>query len=700
MFAPYAETATKVLDAALTKDKPFACLVPICLAGESPSNKLNRERLQDAAKIALLDPELVWILHKIPTVTQHRVYAREIHRWEPETEGVIAKHPNFNTKTWPKLQAEYIAKHSAVYKGNIFKNEATGLLYFVKNDKRMPKKNSEVLTANPAGESNGNDVKPAYRITSPVIPETVLKQTSTQGGEKGDLPRSNRFSPVPEGGKLLLIVPECEQLGLCEWQHHALLHASPPKVFAELKRQYHWVTLKKDVRQVCQDCGTCALLNAKRNKAHQHFRAKVYEGPRTAWAFDYHGVAKSDEGYCELLGGIDLVTAEIRLFPCKCRTAAVTTDCILQGVILRDGVPLVIHSDHAKEFISKTLRTLTKTLGISTTTTLAHHPTGNAKIERVWQYVSKCLKQLTPKQHRHWQAYVALMEHVWNLTMHSTLGVSPFEAAHGLPARRVEWHGDMADYDAPDYLDGPGIRAMQTTAKAFVTHLRQVQMQEATIRARLLNLKDNKPQLKVGDKVSFFIPPTAEEAEMAARKSKHMPQFRGPAVITKVMTPTTFEIIHDAKKYKRCLSELRPYKASKDPDLNVGVAPDSATSFVIGATVAYRDTDDPEHADSQRFHLGRVTNIADGQAHVHCYATRGKALSHAKWEPLYQNNKGTFDIGNSNHGDAVVDQIPVDEDVWVLHYDVQLNSKGRIAKLTRRQLEADNVTHHRLGHTF
>ena len=198
-----------------------------------------------------------------------------------------------------------------------------------------------------------------------------------------------------------LIVPEDEQQGLAEWQHHALLHASPAKVRAASRKHYHWATMRKDIKQVCDDCGVCAILNAKRQKAHQHFRAKVYEGPRTAWAFDYHGVAKSQEGYCEILGGIDLVTSEIRLFATKCRTAAVTTDCILQGVVLRDGVPLVIHSDHAKEFVSKCLKVMHQALGITATTTLAHHPTGNSKIERVWQYVTKCLRCLTAAQHRH-----------------------------------------------------------------------------------------------------------------------------------------------------------------------------------------------------------------------------------------------------------------------------------------------------------
>ena len=208
------------------------------------------------------------------------------------------------------------------------------------------------------------------------------------------------------------------------------------------------------------------------------------------------------------------------------------------------------------------------------------------------------------------------------------------------------------------------------------------------------------PKLKKGDKVSFFIPPTAEEAELAKRKAKHMPQYRGPATITKVMTPTTFTLTHKGRTYQRCLSELRPYRANKDPELNVGVAPDTATSFEVGSFIAYRDTDDPDSEDSSRYHVGKVINVADGQAHVHCHATHGKALSRALWKPLYQNDNGVYAVGDPNHGDAVVDKIPVDEQEWVLHYNVQLNQKQRITKRSRKQLDGMNVDHHRLGHTF
>ena len=67
----------------------------------------------------------------------------------------------------------------------------------------------------------------------------------------------------------------------------------------------------------------------------------------------------------------------------------------------------------------------------------------------------------------------------------------------------------------------------------------------------MLNLKGAAPKLRVGDKVLFYIPPTAEEAELAQRKAKHLPQYRGPAVITRVMTPTTYELKYGNRTYKR-----------------------------------------------------------------------------------------------------------------------------------------------------
>ena len=188
-------------------------------------------------------------------------------------------------------------------------------------------------------------------------------------------------------------------------EEDVLLHASKNKVIHALQKRFHWSTLRKDAADACRTCSSCAILNARRARAHRHYRAKVHSMTRSTWALDFYGVYPSKSGFCELLGAVDMATHELRLFPLKTRNAATLLDALLHGIILRDGVPLAIHSDHAREFVGKAMKALTRNFGIKQSSTLGHHPTGNALMERTWQYVTKCLRLMTDGQYRHWEDY-------------------------------------------------------------------------------------------------------------------------------------------------------------------------------------------------------------------------------------------------------------------------------------------------------
>ena len=118
--------------------------------------------------------------------------------------------------------------------------------------------------------------------------------------------------------------------------------------------------------------------------AHKHFRPKLFCTPRTAYGADYYGVGKKNsKGYNNILGIIDLATGHLVLQAVKQRTAANTAETLFYKIISEKGVPLLFHSDAAKEFVSTAMNALSKTLGIVQTNALAHNPKSNAKIERV-----------------------------------------------------------------------------------------------------------------------------------------------------------------------------------------------------------------------------------------------------------------------------------------------------------------------------
>ena len=460
----------------------------------------------------------------------------------------------------------------------------------------------------------------------------------------------------------------------------------------------------KQTRTVVRNCVACQLLKAKRARAHRHFRAKVFCTPRTSWGCDFYGVAKSTSGHNNILGAIDLATAECRLFACKNRSAATVLNCLLHGIVLRDGCPLHIHSDAAREFLSKAMKRLCEIVGCKQTTTLAHHPTGNSTIERLWQYVALCLKLMTNVQYKKWERFIRLMEHVWNTTFHSVLQCTPFEAAHGLPARTVlDTHVERETETVGDLMTSDGVEAMKITAKAFEKQIHQLR-REAAERRAVLARKGSKLKFKVGDEVSLFIPPSEQEAKRAGRKAKHLLHFKGPAIVTEVLSNTSYKLDYNGRVYYRCFAELRPYKSSNLP-VDLPIANEGnmeLNKFIPGNFVALCDTDDENDV---HFHLCKVLAIEDDRALLLNYATWGTKISSAKFSILYQErNSGRYTTQKpKKHAKEceVKDQLSLEEaDDYVDHFDLKLLKDNRLSKASIRQLAALGLKHHVLGKTF
>ena len=220
---------------------------------------------------------------------------------------------------------------------------------------------------------------------------------------------------------------------------------------------------------------------------------------------------------------------------------------------------------------------------------------------------------MSNEQYKRWERYVRLMEHVWNTTLHNVLKCTPFEAAHGLPARSVlDTYVDKEGERSGDLMTSDGIEAMKQTAKAFEKQIYLFRKEEAEKRASLAR-KGSNVKYKVGDEVSLFIPPTEQEAKRAGRKAKHLLYFRGPAMITEVLSDTTYKLDYEGRIYYRCFSELRPYRSSNLPvDLpianNIQMQEDQ---LILGNFVSLCDTDDENDV---YFHLCKVVAIEDNKA--------------------------------------------------------------------------------------
>ena len=638
VWTPPAEKVAEVMQAALTQEKPFACLVPSCLVHAMARTDEQREAMSRTIKIALLAPELTWVIAGVKGM-QHTVKMA----WG--IKDYLGKAPNTAGLVGDMLQ----------WDDHEFAQAQKGLANLYKKEHIFVRKDGFVI----------------YK---------------------------------PDADTEKVIVPEKYRQELVMWQHKRMCHAGPAKVYAALAKTYHWPSMKSSVKRTVEACEECQTLKAKRKRTHQHFRAKPHHIPRTAYAMDYYGVGKSDEGYTNILGVIDLATSEIRLFPTKDRKANTTTQCLLNGVFLRNGCAVTLHSDHAKEFVSRSVQRICKITGCRPSTTLAHHPTGNATIERLWQFIGLVLRQMTDAQYRQWHKYIRLAEHTWNIMEHSVLGVSPFEAAHGLPARSAV---DSLMETAPETttsMEADDIQAMQQAAKIMCESIRQLRTHDKQTRADAANKTKQKQTFKLGDKVVFYIPPTQKEAQERGRKVKHLAYYRGPATITQVRTPTTYSLEHEGKKYARATAELRPYKGNASKKKKVAFdVPEKQQSEVQqpigkGEWVLYRDD-----LESANYHLGKVQTTGEN-LEIATWATATKKLKNAIWKPLFQIEKTCqYTVGNTGNKRKarVMDIIPMEESAeYIGLRNVAMTKANKIALKTQREIKRKRLNHHQLGKTF
>jgi len=650
MWVPTADKVKDIVNAAFERNKPFACLVPSCLIHHIPKDPRTRVLMNRTKKLVLLQPEVTWIIHRIPSITNHEVYTiqEDINTFGNDQEGslpnlggIIRGSPRWNLKEWVPDQEKMVTQFPKIYpKRKIWKRKTDGFLLF----------------------------KPDEETTLALVPTDKREELTVR-------------------------------------QHHDLCHAGYNKVYRALVKHWHWPTMKKDIRSIVTNCAPCQLLKAKRMRAHRHFRAKVFCTPRTIWGCDFYGVAKSKRGYCNILGAIDLATAEIRLFACRKRTAPVVTDCILHGIVLRDGCPLHIHTDAAKEFISKAMNRLCTLLGCRQTTTLAHHPTGNAAIERLWQWCASCIRQMTNEQHQEWENYVRLMEHVWNTSYHSVLQCTPFEAAHGLPARSALDTLVQQDHSPTDarLMTKDDLSAMRDTAKAFEEQIGFLRL-EAARRNAQQNRRGTLRKFKVGDRVCFYIPPSEREAQNMGRKPKHMLQYKGPAIVKEVLSNTTYKIKFEDRIYYRCLSELRLYKSTRLP-VDLPIANDvrmQEDKLIIGNFVSLCETNDE---NDDRFHLCKVMAIEDDKAVLLNYGTWTPNIKSAVFKIMYQEtNTGRYTTQTPTKNaksQQVIDRIELQEaDDYIDHYDIKMRKSMKISAKSARQLRKLGLKHHILGKTF
>ena len=276
-------------------------------------------------------------------------------------------------------------------------------------------------------------------------------------------------------------------------------HPGIDRTLAEVSRYWYWPTLARDVAHFCRSCRVCAGAKAGN---HRRLGMDAYSEiplyPFSHWSMDLISMPVSKQGNDLIVTWVDRTSKTIVARALKESDSSTSTLAKLtfEAVCCRFGVPHRMTHDNDVRF--KTLwEEIMQAIGTKLSFTSSYNPQADPA-ERANRQVLEALRAAASSV-CHYDAWDEALPHLcFGLNTHvsSATGMSPFELAHGFPARVPMTLGiQHFQMDSPEVVDVT--LTMQNRLKAAAD-----QMAAAQVRVGLLLAQRATPALvRVGDRM-------------------------------------------------------------------------------------------------------------------------------------------------------------------------------------------------------
>ena len=281
------------------------------------------------------------------------------------------------------------------------------------------------------------------------------KHGSEAGASGERLPRETaQLAPsyVPTGvirpnfGKMVvrrrsfrLAVPESLKTSVLYHVHGSGVagHPGTTRAIHRAKRRFWWKGMDKDIRRWVGACLPCQQRKPPRPKnVGTPGRTELPEGPMQEIYIDFAGkFPETDRGNKWILSIVCAYSRYPIAVPLPNRSAPVLVRALLEHVVQHYSCPKLIVSDAAREFIGKDMEDFCKVFDIEKHTNPAYSPALSSYVERYHAWQGACLSIITSRFKKDWDLMLPLVSLAYRTTIHSSLGITPFEALHGFEPR-------------------------------------------------------------------------------------------------------------------------------------------------------------------------------------------------------------------------------------------------------------------------
>ncbi|GFS57918.1 retrovirus-related Pol polyprotein from transposon 412 [Trichonephila clavipes] len=341
------------------------------------------------------------------------------------------------------------------------------------------------------------------------------------------------------------------------------LHGSPTgghfgvmKTLHRVRERFCWGKVRADVEQWCKSCDACSARKGPKIRSRGKLHRYNVGAPFERIAFDILGpLPRTASGNKYQLVVIDYFTKWPEVYPIPDQEAPTVAEAVVQHWISRYGVPLQLHSDQGRNFVSAVLKGVCELLGIDKTKTTPLHPQSDGMVERFNRTILNNLSLMVSKNQQDWDQKVPLFLLAYRSAVHETTGYSPSQMLFG---RDLRLPCDLLFGRPPDTPSSPEEYVQNLQARfEDVHHLARERINLRTEKMKTrYDTKATGHQFKEGDKVWFYNP--TRRKGLSPKLQSH---WDGPYTILKIINDVVIRIRKSTNSKPRVVhyDRLAPY---------------------------------------------------------------------------------------------------------------------------------------------
>ena len=250
-----------------------------------------------------------------------------------------------------------------------------------------------------------------------------------------------------------LVVPKALREEVLSDLHEGTVggHLGVDKILARLKERFYWPGHYTDVRDWCQNCGTCASRKSPAPRYKAPLESITTGYPMQLVAMDIVGpLPESPAGNMYVLVVADYFTKWTEAYPIPNQEATTVASKLVDEFFFRFSPPEQIHSDQGRNFESEVIAEVCKLLGVVKSRTTPYHPQSDGLVERFNRTLLNMLATAVSKRPFQWESHLRRLYLAYNTSVHQTTGYSPFFLMFGrqvrMPVDRDVWDSYSSEF--------------------------------------------------------------------------------------------------------------------------------------------------------------------------------------------------------------------------------------------------------------